>query len=136
MYIELYTSLFNEGFKCYNEGNLKKAVSLFEKGVEINCSDSMFSLGRYYIDHEDELIKGLILIEKAANLNNKHALADLGSLYYNLKNTKKGIYFLEKAAENGSLHALNLLLIVCKDGLYDYDKYMKLYNFYHDSPKI
>lgn len=75
------------------------------------------------------------LVEKSANLGFPPAISNLAEIYYHDGNYEKAYFLYEKAAALGESHALKVIAIAYKLGLYGYEKNLELADKYAENSK-
>jgi TPR repeat protein len=96
--------------------NKKKAFKMMEKAVKLNEIDSYHLLGKYHLlglGTKKNEAKAQEMFELSANSNNTEGMFLLGQLLIEGKKIKNdfdsAFFYLDKAAVNNNLHAINYL---------------------------
>lgn len=88
--LSLYANNYDKGDEAYEDGDIKTAISFWEKGSIAGESDSQFMLGFLYLRGDDIAIdtqKAASLLAKTFNKNDETILITIALAYY--KNTAK-----------------------------------------------
>ncbi len=125
-------AMFNLGI-CYEQGvpgiteDIDKAIYWLEKGSELGNATCMANLGNIIQDKEPE--RAFELYSKAAEMNEPHALNNLGTLYKRglgcEKSPEKALSCYEKSASAGCVSAMSNLVRFYTDDVavqHDYEK--------------
>lgn len=107
--------------------HLELARSYFERAVEGDCAAALNNLGRMYLNGQGGLLvdidRGLLLLERGAQLYDQNAALKLTSIYYQGHYGQpvdmfRRIYWLWHAAYNGSGIAFALIGDILRRGKY------------------
>ncbi len=89
----LYANYYEQGDEAYEDGDVKKAIEFWEKGVKASEVESQFMLGMLYLRGEDiepDSKKAASLLAKTFNKDDETLLITIALSYYkNMGNSAK-----------------------------------------------
>ena len=124
--VSLYANNYEKGDEAYEDGDIKTAMSFWEKGSKIGEIESQFMLGMLYLrgdDIEPDIKKAASLLAKTFNSDDETLLITIALGYYKNKGTsandKLAVELFEAAIDKeGKVAQYNLgMLFVTGTGL-------------------
>jgi len=129
-------NFYNYG--CRNRNQKDEALKWFQKSAEAKYPLGAYELGYFYTGQEGEIVdadpqKAFQNTKFAADSGYAPAQYNLAIMYYNFGNPDRGTYYLELAAKQGNLQALQTMALINFRGdmvvqdLVNARTYLKLY---------
>ncbi len=96
--------------------DVKNARKMFEEAIQLNDSDGYLGIALIEYDNENFKKSKEYLLKSFEIDNNRVASFYLGGMYFEENDEEKGLYYLQKSAEQGNIDAMFDLGVLYLDG--------------------